>query len=414
MIAELIAVGSELLRFGRSDTNGDWITERLQRLGVEVVGRSLVGDDHARTAAAIRAGLATADLVVLTGGLGPTEDDRARAAIADALGVPLERDEMRVARLRRFFEDRGREFKPEQSRQADRPVGAEWIENDLGIAPGILARRNGRTIVALPGVPAEMKRMFTARVAPLLAGSLQGALARRLLKIGGRFESSVDAQVRDLYDTPGVEVTILTGREGIELHLLARGGRAGEARERLEALDRRFADRLGVDLYGRDDETLGAVTGHLLVGAGATVATAESCTAGLLAATMTDVPGSSSWFRGGLVVYSNDLKVSLAGVDPGLIEAEGAVSEGVARALASGARSRCGADYGVGITGIAGPGGGTPDKPVGRVHVALADPVGQTDHWQLQQIGGRELVRRRTVVFALDRLRRALLSHGAG
>ena len=409
MNAKLIAVGSELLRFGRHDSNGDWITERLQRLGVEVVGRTLVGDDHGRTAAEIGAAVGSADIVVLTGGLGPTEDDRTREALAQALGLALERDDGRVARLREFFDRRGKEFQPEQEKQADRPSGAVWIDNPLGIAPGILYRGKSFLVIALPGVPAEMKRMFDDTVAPLIGQAGEGRLARRVLKIGGRFESSVDAQVRDLYDTPGVEVTILTGAEGIELHLLATADDAGQARARIDSLDRELAARLGLDLYGRDDETLAGVIGRMLVQRGASVATAESCTAGLLSATATAVAGSSYWFRGGLVVYSDDLKVSLAGVPPDTLEAFGAVSEEVARCLAQGARRRCGADYGVGITGVAGPGGGTDEKPVGLVHVAIAEDDQQTEHWKIQQIGGRELVRRRTVVFALDRLRRALL-----
>jgi len=409
MNAKLIAVGSELLRFGRHDSNGDWITERLQRLGVEVVGRALVGDDHGRTAAEIGAAVDSADIVVLTGGLGPTEDDRTREALAQALGLALERDDRRVARLREFFDRRGKEFHPEQEKQADRPSGAVWIDNPLGIAPGILYRGESFLVIALPGVPAEMKRMFDDTVAPLIGQAGEGRLARRVLKIGGRFESSVDAQVRDLYDTPGVEVTILTGAEGIELHLLATADDAGQARARVDRLDRELAARLGLDLYGRDDETLAGIIGRMLVQRGDSVATAESCTAGLLSATATAVAGSSCWFRGGLVVYSDDLKVSLAGVPPDILEACGAVSEEVARCLAQGARRRCGADYGVGITGVAGPGGGTEEKPVGLVHVAIAEDDQRTEHWKIQQIGGRELVRRRTVVFALDRLRRALL-----
>jgi nicotinamide-nucleotide amidase len=359
--------------------------------------------------AAIEMAAASADLVVLTGGLGPTEDDRTREALAQALGVPLERDRERVARLRRFFEGRGKAFQPEQEKQADRPSGAKWIDNPVGIAPGIQFRGESALVIALPGVPAEMKRMFDDSVAPLVRLSGTGHLARRVLKIGGRFESSVDAQVRDLYDTSGVEVTILTGREGIELHLLADGDDTGEAQVRVDMLDRELSARLGADLYGRDDESLAEVTGHMLAGCGATVATAESCTAGLLSAMVTDVPGSSSWFRGGLVVYSDDLKVSLAGVEAGILKRHGAVSEEVAKGLAQGVRRRCGADFGIGITGVAGPGGGTEEKPVGLVHVAIAEGDHRTEHWKIQQIGGRELIRRRTVVFTLDRLRRALM-----
>ncbi len=203
-------------------------------------------------------------------------------------------------------------------------------------------------------------------------------------------------------------MTILTGKEGIELHLLASGGDCGEAERRLEALDEQLTRRLGIDLYGRDDETLPQVVGRLLEASGTTVAVAESCTAGMIAASITEVPGSSAWFRGGLLVYSDDLKVELAGVRRAVLLASGAVSEQVARALAEGARQRCRSDYGLGITGIAGPGGGTPDKPVGLVHLALADP-GTTEHWRVEVIGDRQLIRRRSVVFALDRLRRQLL-----
>jgi nicotinamide-nucleotide amidase len=411
MKAELIAVGSELLRFGRQDSNGDWLTERLQRLGVEVTRRSVVGDDVAGIAATVRAGQSSADLVVLTGGLGPTEDDRTRQAIALAVDRPLERDEDYATRLRGLFEARGRTFKPEQAKQADRPRGSDWLENPIGTAPGILCRVDGGLVVALPGVPPEMRRIFEAGLVPHLVGWVGQGLARRSLKIGGRFEASVDEQVRDLYGVEGIEATILTGKEGIELHLLATGATTDQARARLDDLDRRLERRLGADLYARDDETLAQVVGRLLIAKGATMATAESCTGGMLASLITETPGSSGWFRGGLIVYSDDLKGSLAGVDPDVVASAGAVSEEVARALAVGARERCRADYGIGITGVAGPGGGTPDKPVGLVHVALAGEA-RTDHWLIRQIGDRHLVRRRTVVFALDRLRRRLLESG--
>jgi nicotinamide-nucleotide amidase len=408
MKAELVAVGSELLRFGRRDSNGDWLTERLQRLGVEVTRRSLVGDDVASIASAVRAGQSSADLVVLTGGLGPTEDDRTREAIALALGRPLERDEEYATRLRGLFEARGRTFKPEQARQADRPRGSDWLDNPIGTAPGILCRVDESLVVALPGVPPEMRRIFEEGLVPHLSGRVGQGLARRSLKIGGRFEASVDEQIRDLYGLDGIEATILTGREGIELHLLATGGTTAEARARLDDLELRLEARLGADIFARDDETLAQVVGRLLIAKGATMATAESCTGGMLGSLITEAPGSSGWFRGGLIVYSDDLKCSLAGAAPDVVASAGAVSEVVARALAAGARERCRADYGIGITGIAGPGGGTPDKPVGLVHVALAGK-NRTDHWRIRQIGDRHLVRRRTVVFALDRLRRRLL-----
>jgi competence/damage-inducible protein CinA-like protein len=411
--AALIAVGSELLRPGRSDANGDWLTERLGRLGIEVVARTIVGDDAARTATVIVAALRAGDLVILTGGLGPTEDDRTREALARALGRPLERDAEREERLRAMFESRGRTFRPMQARQTEKPRGAEWVDNPLGTAPGVLCRRAGRLVIALPGVPAEMRRMFEDSVAPLASARAMGALARRALKIGGRLEASVDEQLRDLYGTRGVDVTILAGHEGIELQLAAHGADAEHARLALDALEREIADRLGDDLYGKDDETLPVAVGRALTAAGLSVATAESCTAGLLAAALTEVPGSSAWFRGGVVPYADDLKPVLADVPVEVVARSGAVSEDVARALAEGVRRRTGASLGVGITGIAGPGGGSADKPVGLVHVAIAGPA-RTDHWRLLHVGDRALIRRRSVSFALDRLRRRASEREAG
>jgi nicotinamide-nucleotide amidase len=408
MSAELIAVGSELLRGGRADTNGDWLVERLLRLGIEVVVRACVDDDAERIASNVRAALGRSEIVVLTGGLGPTEDDRTREALALALDLPLERDREQVRLLERRFAAYGRAFRPVQLKQADRPRGAEWIANPLGSAPGLSIRWKGRLVAAFPGVPAEMKRMFEESLAPLLAG--RGvAVAVRTLKVAGRMESSVDEQVRDLYDEPGLDATILAGREGIELRLVLRGATPEEARDRLAVIESRFVERLGEDLYGRDEEDLPEVVGRLLERAGKTVATAESCTAGLLAGRITSTAGSSGWFRGGLVVYDDEVKLSLAGVRAEILARHGAVSEAVARELAEAAAARCGASYGLGVTGIAGPTGGTAEKPVGLVHLGLAGARG-TEHWRTRMVGDRDLVRRRTVTFALDRLRRRLLA----
>jgi nicotinamide-nucleotide amidase len=408
--ASLIAVGSELLRHGRRDTNGDWLAEQLTLAGVEVSARSAVEDDVDAIASCVRAAVRRDGLVVVFGGLGPTEDDRTREGLARALDLPLERDESRLESLRALFASRSREFRPLQARQADRPVGAAWVENPLGTAPGLLLEHRGARLFALPGVPAEMKAMVRSAVLPLLESVGEPARAVRTLKVAGRTESSVDEQLADLYDAPGVEVTILCGGEGIELHLEASGAEPGEARRRLGAVEGEMVRRLGDDLYDRGGGgSLARVCGALLARAGESVAVAESCTAGMLAAALTDEPGSSAWFRGGLVVYGDELKVALAGVDAEMLARHGAVSAEVARELAAGARQRCGADWGIGITGIAGPGGGTACKPVGLVHLALAGPDG-VEHWRTQQFGDRGLVRRRTVVAALDRLRRTLVA----
>jgi nicotinamide-nucleotide amidase len=410
--AALVAVGSELLRFGRQDTNGDWLGERLQRVGVEVVARAVVEDDADRIASAVRAGAAQADLVVVGGGLGPTEDDRTREGLGRALEAPLERDQAQVRRLEALFEARGFRFGPGQARQAERPRGTRWLENPIGSAPGIDGRIGGARLVALPGVPAEFRAMAQASILASLDCHASSLLARTL-KVGGRTESSVDAQVSDLYSEPGTSVTILTGREGIELHLRTWGETAALARQRLDGLDRQMAARLGEDLYGRDDETLAHAIARGLAPGRRTVAVAESCTGGLLSATLTELPGASGWFKGGCVVYSDALKQDLAGVSEATLVEHGAVSEAVARELARGARERCEATFGVGLTGIAGPGGGTADKPVGLVHLALAGPDG-CDHRRLTLIGDRRLIRRRSVTAALDRLRRLVVNTRGG
>ena len=411
MKAEVIAVGSELLWPGRRESNTLWLGERLDRLGYEIVARTLVADDAGGIAAAVAASLERSQVVILTGGLGPTEDDRTRQGLARALDRPLVRDEERVERIRRLFEAKGRRFTAEQLRQAERPPEASWIENDVGTAPGLLVVLGERLLCALPGVPAEMKPMFDREIAPRIAARGARARARRSLKVAGRTESSVDQQLRDLYSGRGTAVSVLIGREGIEVHLSSVGSDAADAERRVAELEREMADRLGEDLYGRDDETLPGVVGRELERRGRCVATAESCTAGLLAATLTREPGSSAWFRGGLVVYADDLKRELAGVQAETLARHGAVSAEVAGQLASGVRDRCGSDYGIGITGIAGPGGAAPGKPVGLVHLALADERGVVQR-RLELFGDRELVRRRAVVAAMDLLRRRVQHAG--
>jgi nicotinamide-nucleotide amidase len=407
--AVILAIGSELLQPGRRDTNADWLIVRLLDLGIETAWSARIGDDVDRIARVARAALRDAEVVIVTGGLGPTEDDRTREALASALDAPLARDPEVARHIARLFEARGRVPSPRQARQADRPEGAAWIDNPLGSAPGFLVERGDRLLAALPGVPAEMKAMFASALAPRLSGRVAGSLARTTLRVAGRPESWVDDLVRDLYETELTETTILASSGTIELLLSARGADAGDASRRLAALAAAMRDRLGPDLFGENDETLAVVVGRLLAAQAATVASAESCTGGLLGAAFTDVPGSSVWYRGGIVCYADDLKISLAGVSEDLLAAEGAVSAPVAAALAQGARRVGGATFGLGITGIAGPGGGTNDKPVGTVHIALADS-GAGRAVKLDWPGDRELIRRRAVATALDLLRRRLLA----
>jgi len=409
MSAVVVAIGSELLRPARRDTNGDWLIARLFDLGIEASWRAAIGDDVARIARIVRGALEDAATVVVTGGLGPTEDDKTRKAIADAVGAPLAHDPAMADRIAALFTTRGRVPSPRQSRQADRPLGMEWIDNPLGSAPGLLMEREHGVLAALPGVPAEMRAMFNASVAPRLAARSRASLARTTLRVAGKPESAVDELLRDLYGSEGTETTILASAGSVELLLTARGADAVDARARLAALAGAMRGRLGIDLYGADDESLAVVVSRLLAARRGTVAVAESCTGGLLGAALTDVPGSSAWFRGGLVCYANELKTSLAGVPRELLAAHGAVSEPVARAMAAGARKACAADFGLGVTGVAGPDGGTPEKPVGTVHIAL-DDGGPGRAVKLDWPGDRDLIRRRAVTVALDLLRRRLLA----
>lgn len=407
MRVAIVAVGSELLGGDRRDTNGDWIVERVERAGGRVDLRAIVADEAAILQSVVEAAARTHDLLVLTGGLGPTEDDRTREALSAALGRPLVHDPAIEATIERAYRSRGYRFRATHARQAMRPLGSRVIENPVGSAPGIGARLGACEILALPGVPAELRAMFDLAIEPLL-GVARGRVARRTLKVAGRTESSVDETLADLYRRPGVEVTILASSGIVELKLRAEGQDDGKAAAILAGLDAEMAARLGDDLFGRDDETLPSALGRLLLDARRTVAVAESCTGGAIGAALTSVPGSSAWFRGGVVVYTDDVKTALAGVSAAAIVREGAVSATVASGLAEGARGRLGADYGIGVTGIAGPGGGTPEKPVGLVFVGIAAGSG-TRVRELRLPGDRDLVRARTVHAALDLLRRVVI-----
>lgn len=410
MRADLIAVGTEMLRFGRRDTNGDWLADRLGELGIEIAGRATVGDDLQGIAEQLSVSLARAGTVLMTGGLGATEDDRTRQAVSLALGRPLERDPDLARALQDRFLAAARPWSGSQARQADRPAGAAWIDNRLGSAPGLWCEQGTRLVIALPGVPAEMRAMFTAEVEPRLRGHGTPGAARRVLRIAGLSESAVERRVIDLYGALGVEVTILAGGAGVELLLAARdarGAEGGSARSCVDRVAESMRARLGAHVYAQDGETLAEVVGAALRREGKTLATAESCTAGLVSAAITDVPGASAWFRGGLVAYDDSVKMSLAGVQAGTLAVHGAVSEPTARELARAARERCGSDYGLGVTGIAGPGGGSPDKPVGLVYVAVDDAQGAVAQ-RLLLSGDRALIRARTVSAILDLLRRRL------
>ena len=412
--ASILAVGSELLGTTRLDTNSLYLTGELEAIGVRVVRKACVVDGWEELLAEVRFALESSPLLVVTGGLGPTEDDRTKEAVAHLLGRRLVRDEAILGSLKERFRRRGFEMPAVNEKQADVIDGAIVLSNRRGTAPGYVVEDGGRTIVLLPGVPHEMKALFVEEVVPRLTGGAPRAgLHRRVLKVAGLGESMVEQLVKPVYEAHREhDVTILAAAPGeVQLHFAARGGRE-EAGRTLDVLEAAFRAALGGALFGRDEETLEGVVGRLLREAGRTLALAESCTGGMIAARLTDVAGSSEIFPGGVVAYANEAKVALLGVSPESIARFGAVSEQVAREMAAGARRRFGASAGLAVTGVAGPSGGTPEKPVGTVHLALDAEAGSR-HERLTLVGDRAMIRRWTTSAALGMVR-AWLNEGGG
>ena len=414
MHAEIIAVGSELLTPFRMDTNSLYLTEQLNLLGVDVVFKSIVGDDRQRLVAAAQHGVFRSDILIFSGGLGPTEDDLTRECVAEALGLELKRDPGLIEQLEARFASRGWKMSPNNSKQADVLDGAVVLPNPNGTAPGqwLSGQFDGREhiIVLLPGPPFELKAMFEAEVRERLRAKVPPAfLVTRTLKIAMLGESAVDARVAPIYKRySDVETTILAGAGEIELHFKSRAASLDEAQSRVDEVAGVVEDELDDAVYSRNGESLEQIVSYWLQMRTATLAVAESCTGGLLAERITSVSGSSRYFLGGAVVYSNTLKTEFAGVPAEMIERHGAVSREVAAALAEGIRYRCESTLGVGITGIAGPNGGTPEKPVGLVFHALASSTG-TEVVQRTFPGDRKRIRRFASTMALDMVRKKLM-----
>jgi nicotinamide-nucleotide amidase len=415
MTACIIAVGTEMLTPFRVDTNSLFVTEHLNAIGCDVRMKAVVGDDVRELASVIQGALEWADVIVLTGGLGPTEDDITRDGVAAVLRRSLSENEEVVDRIRKRFARRGLAMPEINRRQGMVPEGATILENDNGTAPGLWLEHGKTAIVLLPGPPREMKPMFEAVVRDRLSPRTNGAgLFRRVLKITGRTESDVDATVQPIYgqwtgqDVP-ISTTILAVLGQIELHLTAKAPDRATGDRVLDAAVRELTAALGDSVYSVDGSALEAIVGGLLKHRGLTIAAAESCTGGLLTSRLTDVPGSSAYVQSGVVCYSNQSKVEWLGVAESLIAEHGAVSEPVARAMAAGVRNRTGASVGVGITGIAGPDGGTPEKPVGTVAIAVL--CGDAEKVRtFQFFGGRDLVKFQASQAALNILRLMLLS----
>lgn len=409
MDAEIIAVGSELLTPFRQDTNSLFLTDKLNALGMEVRFKTIVGDDAGRLADVFRAALGRSQLIILIGGLGPTEDDVNRQVIADVLGRPLHE----VAEIRRRIESRfarlGRAMPANNLRQALVPEGADWLENKQGTAPGLWIEHDSLLIVLLPGPPRELEAMFESACVPRLARlGLASFLRNRVYKAVGLPESEVDQRIAPIYkEYSNPSTTILAVSGAIEVHLRAHASSEADSSALLNNLGDKIEAALGDYVFSSGGETLEEIVGMYLVMRQKTIAVAESCTGGLLSERLTRVPGSSSYFLGGAVCYSNGLKTKLAGVSPDMIQKNGAVSKPVAQALAEGIRVRTGASIGVGVTGIAGPGGGTTEKPVGLVFIALADDRG-TQIREFRFPGDRDRIRNWATTAGLEIIRRRI------
>lgn len=412
--AEIIAVGSELLGTSRLDTNSLYVTERLSALGIDVKIKTVVGDDRDDLAAVLRQALARADVVVLSGGLGPTDDDLTRDVVSDVLGLTMDVDESIVEKIRARFARRGLTMPEVNRRQAMVPRGATVMDNPLGTAPGLLISHGAKVVVLLPGPPRELQPMFDLVCRGPLQERAGPERAHRIsLFITGRGESHVEQMVQPIYarwrdGTPPIATTILAAMGQIELHLSVREADDARATAILDGARAELMAAIADDVYSTDGRTMEEVVGDLLKSRGYTIAAAESCTGGLLTSRLTDVAGSSEYVRASVVAYAYEDKSSLLGVPKEMIEIHGAVSEPVAVAMAEGIRHRTGADVAVAITGIAGPGGGTEKKPVGTVVIAVIVPGRPVYVRTYAFMGGRSMVKFQATQAALDRVRRML------
>ena len=411
MQAEIIAVGSELLTSQRLDTNSLFLTDQLNALGVEVVAKCVIGDERARLADAILRACDDSQIVIITGGLGPTEDDLTRDAVAIALNRELKFHADISAQLEQRFERMGRKMAEVNKRQAFIVEGAEIMPNDRGTAPGQWIDHSGSSVILLPGPPHEMKAMFTRQCLPRLEQRVPKQAIRTLvMRVAGMAESDLDqliAPVYKKYENP--VTTILAAAGDIQVHLRARGANEKEAEDLLAEVAAGIEPLLGERIYSRNGAPIEAVLGELLRERRATVSVAESCTGGLLAERLTSIPGSSEYFESGFVTYTKRMKAELLGVPEATLAEHGAVSKETAEAMAVGARLLSGSTYALSTTGVAGPGQGGETAPVGTVYVAIADAAGaRVAHRQF--LGDRDRIRQFTTQMALDMLRRRILN----
>ena len=409
LFAEIIAIGSELLTPTKTDTNSLWLTEKLNDIGIEVMLKTIVGDDGARLEETVRDAMRRSDLVITTGGLGPTEDDITRTCAAAALDRQLVYHDDIEVNLRERFKAWGREMPEINKRQAFVIYGTEVLPNPHGSAVGMLAEIDGKILAILPGPPRENQPMFTNHVSPrLLAMAGETFVKRRLLRVSGLGESAVDEIAAPIYTSyPTVQTSILFNKSEVEIHVAARADSVKDAENTANEVADKLIAALGKAVFATNGETMEQIVGEMLTARGETLAVAESCTGGLIAQRITEVPGSSTYFMEGAVTYSNAAKIRTLGVDPAIIEQHGAVSAECAEAMAAGMRQYANTDHAISVTGIAGPDGGSEEKPVGTIFIGYASKT-LTKSIRFVLPGDRYLIRWRTSQAALDYLRRQL------
>ena len=413
MRAEIISVGTELLLGQIVDTNAPYLSEKLSAFGIDVFYRITVGDNTARLVEALRTALTRADLVITIGGLGPTQDDLTKETIAEALGEQMVMDPESEKEIKTFFERRGIQIAQSNLKQALRPESGIAIPNSVGTAPGTVVEKDGRIVIALPGPPAEFIPMVENSVIPYLSRLPQLAvtpavIVSRILRVTGIGESAAEEKVKDLLASQNPTIAPYAKSGEVHFRITAKTPTMDEALSLISDMECKARERLGDFVYGVDDETLECVVVRMLIEQRQKLALAESCTGGLIANRITNVPGSSDTFLAGVTAYSNHAKTDLLGVPAELIKEHGAVSPQTAEAMAEGAAARTGADIGVGVTGIAGPGGGTPEKPVGLVYIGLKTPEGVSSIKNI--FGGSRLeIKQRASQAALNLVRMYLL-----
>jgi nicotinamide-nucleotide amidase len=413
MTAEIICVGTELLLGDILNSNSQYLAKELAALAVPHFYQTVVGDNVDRVHRAIDIAAARSSILIFTGGLGPTPDDLTTESIASYFQTPLVEHPEVIADIERKYAQRGREMTASNRKQALQPEGAAILPNPLGTASGLVWQpRAGLTIFTFPGVPREMYRMWRDTAVPFLKtqGYGQNTIYSRSLRFFGIAESALAEKVNHLFDSDNPTVAPYAGMGQVRLRISARAANAVAADKLIEPIAREIQQLAGENYFGNDDDTLASVVGQLLLAKGQTLAVAESCTGGGLGQMLTETPGSSSYFMGGIISYANQVKVNLLGVSPEALATEGAVSETVACQMAVGVKTQLGTDWGVSITGVAGPGGGTAAKPVGLVYIGIAHPDGSVEgiKYQLGSQQERELIRQMSAAQSLDLLRRRI------